>query len=132
MGPAQELQIRKKQEVAKKDETTVPTRLFVPSTDIYEKDETLFVVMEMPGVDKKNVDIRIEDGVLKVEGRLDFSTYQGLQPLYTEYNIGHYTRSFSLSDKIDANKIEADMKDGVLSLMLPKAESAKPRAIQVK
>jgi HSP20 family protein len=53
------------------------------------------------------VDIRIEDGVLKVEGRLDFSTYQGLQPVYTEYNIGHYTRSFSLSDKIDANKIEA-------------------------
>jgi HSP20 family protein len=80
MGPAQELQIRKKQEVAKKDETTVPTRLFVPSTDIYEKDETLFVVMEMPGVDKKNVDIRIEDGVLKVEGRLDFSTEKGLQP----------------------------------------------------
>jgi HSP20 family protein len=132
MGPAQELQIRKKQEVAKKDEATVPTRLFVPSTDIYEKNETLFVVMEMPGVDKKNVDIRIEDGVLKVEGRLDFSTYQGLQPVYTEYNIGHYTRSFSLSDKIDANKIEAEMKDGVLSLMLPKAESAKPRAIQVK
>jgi HSP20 family protein len=53
MRPAQELQIRKKQEVAKKDETTVPTRLFVPSTDIYEKDETLFAVMEMPGVDKK-------------------------------------------------------------------------------
>jgi HSP20 family molecular chaperone IbpA len=132
MVPTQELQIRKKQEVEKKGETTILARSFVPSTDIYEKEETLFVIMEMPGVDKKNVDIRIEDGVLKVEGRLDFSKYQGLQPVYTEYNIGHYMRSFSLSDKIDANKIEAEMKDGVLSLTLPKVESAKPRAIQVK
>jgi len=132
MASAPELQLRQKQEVDKKDETTVPTRLFVPPTDIYEKGELLFVVMEMPGVDKQNVDIRIEDGVLKVEGRLDFAKYKGLQPVYTEYNIGHYTRSFSLSDKIDPAKIEAEMKDGVLSLMLPKVESAKPRTIQVK
>jgi HSP20 family protein len=85
-----------------------------------------------PGVDKKNVEIRVEDGILKVEGRLDFSSYQGLQPVYTEYNIGHYARSFNISSKIDSSGIEAEMKDGVLSLVLPMAESAKPRSIQVK
>ena len=90
------------------------------------------VVMEMPGVDKGNVDISVQDGTLKVEGRLDFSKYEGLQPVYTEYNIGHYARSFSLSSKIDQNKIGAEMKDGVLSLVLPKVEEAKPRTIQVK
>jgi HSP20 family protein len=86
----------------------------------------------MPGVDKDNVEIRVQDGVLNVDGRLDFSKYQGLQPLYTEYNIGNYSRSFSLSNKIDQNRIAAEIKDGVLSLKLPKMEEAKPRTIQVK
>jgi HSP20 family protein len=90
------------------------------------------VVLEMPGVEKGNVDVRVEDGVLKIEGRLDLSKYRGLQPLYTEYNIGHYSRSFQLSSKINQSNIGAELKDGVLSLMLPKAEEAKPRTIQVK
>jgi HSP20 family protein len=85
----------------------------------------------MPGVDKSNVDINIESGVLTVEGRLDFSKYEGMQPVYTEYNVGHYRRSFSLSNKIDQGKIRADVKDGVLTITLPKAEEAKPRRISI-
>jgi HSP20 family protein len=107
-------------------------RVFLPTADIYETNDALNVVLEMPGVDKNSVDIRVEDGVLKIEGRLDFSKYQGLQPLYTEYNVGHYSRSFRLSSKIDQNKIAAELNDGVLSLLLPKIEEAKPRTIQVK
>jgi len=132
MATAQELQIKQKQEVEKKEEATIPARTFVPTTDIYEKGDTLYVVMEMPGVDKNNVDVRVEDGILKVEGRLDFSKYEGLQPVYTEYNVGHYRRSFDITSRIDSNKIEAEMEDGVLSLALPMAESAKPRTIRVK
>ncbi len=129
---AQELQVQKKRELENKEEATIPARLFVPPADIYEAENDLTVVLEMPGVEKKNVDINVENGVLSVEGRIDLAKYQGLQPLYTEYNIGHYSRSFRLSSKIDQNKIAAEMKDGVLSLKLPKIEEAKPRTIQVK
>jgi HSP20 family protein len=131
MASKQELQVQQKRELEKKEETTVPARVFVPTADIYETANALKVVLEMPGVDKSNVNVRVEDGVLTVEGRLDFSKYRELQPLYTEYNIGHYSRSFRLSTKIDQSKIGAEMKDGVLSLVLPKAEEAKSRTIQV-
>lgn len=130
MSP-QELQVQKKRELEGKEESTVPARTFVPTADIYEDRESLKVVLEMPGVEKGNVDIRIEEGVLFVEGRLDLAKYRGLQPLYTEYNIGNYARSFRLSNAIDQDKIGAELKDGVLSLTLPKAEKAKPRTIQV-
>jgi HSP20 family molecular chaperone IbpA len=132
MATRQELQVQQKRELEKKEETTIPARVFLPTADIYETNDALNVVLEMPGVDKGGLDIRVEDGVLKIEGRLDFSKYQGLQPLYTEFNVGHYSRSFRLSSKIDQNKIGAELKDGVLSLVLPKVEEAKPRSIQVK
>jgi HSP20 family protein len=133
MPTRQELQVQQKRELGKKEEeSTIPARVFLPTADIYETNDALNVVLEMPGVDKNSVDIRVEDGVLKIEGRLDFSKYQGLQPLYTEYNVGHYSRSFRLSSKIDQNKIAAELNDGVLSLLLPKIEEAKPRTIQVK
>jgi HSP20 family protein len=131
MASMQELQVQKKRELENKDETTIPARMFVPASDIYEAENDLTVILEMPGVEKSNVDIRVEDGVLTVEGRLDLTKYHRLQPLYTEYNIGHYARSFRLSSKIDQNKIAADMKDGVLSLKLPKVEESKPRTIPV-
>lgn len=131
MDTKQELQVQKKQELEQKEESTIPVRTFLPTADIYETPESLKVVLEMPGVEKANVDVHVEDGVLNVEGRLDLAKYQGLQPLYTEYNIGHYSRSFRLSNKIDQDKIGAELREGVLSLTLPKVEEAKPRTIQV-
>jgi HSP20 family protein len=130
MSP-QELQVQKKRELEGKEESTIPARTFVPTADIYEDRDSLKVILEMPGVEKGNVDVRVEEGVLFVEGRLDLAKYRGLQPLYTEYNIGNYSRSFRLSNAIDQDKIGAELKDGVLSLTLPKAEKAKPRTIQV-
>ena len=131
MVSGQELQVQEKRELQKKEESTAPARMFLPTTDIYETDQVLTVVMEMPGVDKGKVEINIEEGVLTVEGRIDFSKYEALVPVYTEYNIGNFRRSFNLSNSIDQDKIRADMKDGVLTVTLPKAEQAKPRKIAV-
>jgi HSP20 family protein len=132
MAPGQDLQVQEKRELQKKEESTIPARTFVPTTDIYETDQALTLVMEMPGVDKGNIDINVENAVLAIAGRVDFSKYEKVQPVYTEYIIGHYRRSFNLSSsRIDQDKIRGEMKDGVLTLTLPKAEQAKPRTIAV-
>ena len=133
MAPAQELEVQQKRALEKKDEATVPARIYVPTTDIFETEGALRVVMEMPGVVKEHADIIVEDNVLSVTGRIDFSKYEKLQPVYTEYNIGHFRRSFSLApSSIDEHKITAEMEDGVLTLTLPKAERAKARKIELK
>jgi HSP20 family protein len=130
MSP-QDLQVQKKRELEGKQESTIPARTFLPTADIYEDRDSLKVVLEMPGIEKGNVEVKVEEDVLFIEGRLDLAKYKGLQPLYTEYNIGNYSRSFRLSNAIDPDKIGAELKDGVLSLTLPKAEKAKPRTIRV-
>jgi HSP20 family molecular chaperone IbpA len=131
MASRKELQVQQKREVEKKQETTIPARLFLPTADIFETDRALTVVLEMPGVSKDNVEVNVDDGILKIDGKIDFSKYEGLRPVYTEYNIGHYTRSFQLSSTIDQNKISAEMRDGVLAVVLPKSEQAQPRRIAV-
>lgn len=131
MAAQQELQVQKKREVDQPEETTVPARFYQPNTDIFEDEGSLTVVMEMPGVQKGNVEIKIEKNILDVEGKIDFSAYKELEPVYTEYNVGHYRRSFSLSSKIDQENISAELNDGLLTLVLPKAEEAKPRTIKI-
>ena len=106
-----------------------PAGYFVPAADIFETGEALTVVLEMPGVEKKNVSIALENDVLRVDGQIDFSNYQRMEPVYTEYNVGHYTRGFTLSNKIDRDKISAQLDSGVLTLTLPKAKDALPRRI---
>ena len=69
--------------------------------------------------------------VLRVDGQIDFSKYKDMEPVYTEYNIGHYARSFTLSNKVDQEKISANLEDGVLTLTLPKAKHAQPRKIAI-
>ena len=131
MAGSQELQVQQKREVEKKTEGTIPARVFVPVTDIFETPEALTVVLEMPGVDPNGIEANVENDVVTIEGRIDFAKYEGMQPVYTEYNIGHYARSFQISNKIDQGKISAEMKDGVVTLVLPKPEQAKPRKIKV-
>ena len=87
--------------------------------------------MEIPGVEKKDVDVNIENDVLRVEGRIDFAKYEGLEPLYTEYNVGHFARAFTLSNKIDQQQISAQLDDGVLTLTLKKVKEAMPRKIAI-
>jgi HSP20 family molecular chaperone IbpA len=131
MAANKEMTVREKKEVVAKEEKTVPGRYFIPYADIYETDDTLAVAMEMPGVERKDLDVGLENDVLKVDGRIDFSKYKEMEPVYAEYNVGHYARSFALSDKIDKEKISANLEDGVLTLTLPKAKHAQPRKIAI-
>jgi HSP20 family molecular chaperone IbpA len=78
-----------------------PRPLYVPYADIYETDEALAVVMEMPGVEKKDLNVALENDALRVDGQIDFRKYKEMEPVYTEYNIGHCARSFTLSNKVD-------------------------------
>lgn len=131
MASSQELAVREKRELATKDEKTVPGRFYIPSADIYETDEALTVVMEMPGVERQALNVALENDVLRIEGKIDDAKYKGLEPVYTEYNVGHYSRSFVLSDKVDQERIAAKLEDGVLTLTLPKTASARPRRITI-
>ena len=89
------------------------------------------MVMEMPGVAKDAVDVELDKNVLSIEGRIVFDQYGDLEPLYTEYNVGHYRRSFELLNNFDQANIAANLEDGVLTLRLPKAAEQKPRTIKV-
>jgi HSP20 family protein len=103
MAQSQALEAQEKKELVSKEEKTVPSRYYVPNTDIHETDDALVIVMELPGVDKKDLSVDLENDVLKIDARIDFSKYEGLDPLYTEYNVGHFSRAFTLSSKIASN-----------------------------
>jgi len=131
MSGSQELTVRDKQELAQQEEKVIPGRYFVPAADIFETEEALTVVLEMPSVASNNIDVQIENNILRVEGKIDHSAYTGIDPVYTEYNVGHYARVFALSDKIEQEAITARVEDGVLTLTLPKSKDALPRRITV-
>jgi len=131
MSDAQQLALREKQEVSGKDEKTVPGRFYVPATDIYETDDALTVVMEIPGVDRQHVNVSLENSTLRIEARIDPANYEGMEPLYTEYGVGNYARSFELSNKVDRDRISAEVADGVLTLTLPKVKETQPRSIPI-
>ena len=128
----QELEVPQKKEVASQQEKTIPARFYVPPTDIFETDDALKIVMEMPGVPKDAIDVKVENEVLSVEGRIDTTNYNGLEPLYTEYSIGHFARSFTLPWQVDQQNITAQLEDGVLTLALNKRPESKPRRIAIQ
>jgi HSP20 family protein len=128
------IEVQKKQEMTPSEgsERVRDHRVYVPRSDIYETDDVVVVIADMPGVNEKNVDITLEKNVLKIIGLVDPTTPEGLRPLYMEYGTGDYERAFVLSNEIDREKIEADVKDGVLYMKMPKVGPAVKRKIQVK
>jgi HSP20 family molecular chaperone IbpA len=129
---AQELEVQQKKEVTSQQEKTIPARFYVPATDIFETGDALKVVMEVPGVPKEAIDVKIENDVLSVEARIRTASYEGLEPLYTEYPVGHFARSFTLPEQVDQHNITAQLTDGVLTLTLNKRPELKPRRIAIQ
>lgn len=105
---------------------------YLPQADIYETEDNYFLVMDMPGVNEKSIDITLEKNTLTINGFTDVEAPEGYSLARAEYRIGDYERSFRLTDQIDRENIEASYENGVLRLMLPKAEEAKARKIAVK
>jgi len=128
----QELQSQTGTSPAVETEGTRNRKIYLPRVDIYETKDAIVLVADMPGVDEKSVNITLEKNVLTVTGTPEIEHFKGYHLALAEYDIGDYQRSFSLSDQIDGEKIDAAMKNGVLRLTLPKAEPAKARKINVK
>jgi HSP20 family molecular chaperone IbpA len=127
----QEVTPREKRELTQAEERTEAGKFFSPYTDIHETERAVVLSMEVPGVDRNAIDIQLEKGVLRVKGSIDSAKYESLRPIYSEYNVGNFVRTFSVSPKIDANGISATVADGVLTIELPKAKEAIARRIAV-
>ena len=126
-----DLEVQEKQEVQATGESTRNVPVFIPAVDIYEKEGSLTLVADMPGVPPDNIDIDLDADQLTIRGTVPPQEENG-KVLFREYTVGDYYRQFTLSNEIDREKIQASMKDGVLRLVLPKAEAAKPRKITVQ
>lgn len=105
-------------------------RYVAPPVDIYETSDGLVVLADLPGVSKDTLDVRVDNNLLTIRGRADHAVRQ--EGTYREYELVNFFRQFELSDRVDQQRISADLKHGVLTLTLPKAEEAKPRQIQVQ
>ena len=126
-----EIQVKGKQEMTGSAEQTKPGPVFIPVVDIYETEKDIVMLADMPGVKADNLDIDLRENTLTLMG--DISPFEGPNEddLMIEYDVGKYFRRFTLSDVIDQTKIDAKLKDGVLTLILPKAEKAQPRKIAI-
>ena len=127
---AQEMAAHEKQQVEGQEKTRAG-RYFRPDVDIYESSDAIHMRADMPGVKDQDIEVTLEKGILTIDGKVVAENYQGLSPLYTEYNVGNYVRQFTLNEQIDESRIKARMKNGVLEVELPKREQAKPRRIEV-
>ena len=114
------------------DETNDARLYHTPLIDIYEGPDGLVLEADLPGATEEGVSIQLEDNVLSLHARVQSAAPEGARVLHEEYRVGDFTRSFILSDEVERAKITAELKNGVLRLLLPKAERAKTRRIEIK
>ncbi len=112
-------------------EPTRDARVYVPATDIYEKDDSILVRCDMPGVPEGQIDIRLDNNELEITGTQAVAKPDGFQMLAGEYETGIFRRKFNIPQLVDRDKIKARLHNGVLDIELPKAEQAKPRKIEI-
>ncbi len=125
-----EIEVREKEAV--KQEGTRAGLSFRPDVDIVESAEEYLVCADLPGVDEGGVSVELHEDELSIDARLSVEPESAWRPLHREYRLGGYQRRFRLSDRIDAERISAEMRDGVLTLHLPKAARHRPRQIEVR
>jgi HSP20 family molecular chaperone IbpA len=109
-----------------------PARVFTPRVDIRETKETIVVEADMPGVAEEDIDITLEQNVLTLRGTVQDHAPEGYACTYREYAVGDYERAFTITEDVDRDRIDATMKNGVLTLTLPKARPEPAKKISVK
>lgn len=129
----QELAAKDKQELQEREQQTRAGRTFVPDVDIREDEQALWLWADMPGVSQDRVSVELHENTLTLQGDVSPQDYQGLAPVYTEYNVGNFVRRFTLPNAahFDPEQVTARLVNGVLEVKLPKAEKAKPRRIPI-
>ena len=133
MAETQTMQVEKEELTTTEDsERTRDVRVFVPRSDIYELEDQIVIVADVPGASEDSIEVTLEKNVLTLSAFVDQTAPEGYALKLAEYEVGDYQRSFRLSNEIDREKIEATVKDGVLRLFLPKAGEARARKISVK
>jgi len=128
---AKEVQ-KKEAETSEKGELTRARKIYSPAVDIMERKDDIVVIADMPGVDDTSVDITLEKNVLTIYGKVKADIPEKHTLYLSEYGIGDYQRVFTLTDEVDREKIQATVKNGVVKILLPKAEIVKTRKISVK
>jgi len=117
---------------ARQEASREPERAVVPSVDVLEDDTGITLLADLPGVEREQLELRVEGDTLQIEAGLSTVMPADLQPVYAEVRVPRYRRAFTLSRELDAARIEANLKDGVLRLRIPKQAHAQPRRIEVK
>lgn len=130
MSETQALQAREKEEI--RQEATRPGPVFRPDVDILERGEEFVVYADLPGVDERSVEVRLERGLLALDAQLVSQPDPEWSPIHTEYAVGSFHREFRVSEDIDTDGVSATMTNGVLELRLPKTARHRPRSIPVQ
>ena len=120
------------QDLLKQESQTPNVAALIPPVDVIEDDSGITVTADLPGATRETLSIDVNGDTLTLEASLGLAQPQGLQPVYAEVRSPRYRRSFTLSRELDSTHIDASLKDGVLTLRVPKLERAKPRRIQVR
>lgn len=113
-------------------QTGQPAPAMIPGVDVVEDDAGITIYADLPGVPKDKLSLRIEGETLQIEGEMVSDAPDGMEAIYAEVRVPRYRRAFTLSRELDTGKINASLKEGVLSLRIPKTEHAQPRRIEVK
>ena len=118
-GNAKDAQIEKVRET-EVERGADPERAYVPAVDIIDNESDTLLLLDMPGVEDSGVDLTLEKNILTIHAAPAAAAYEGKNLVYSEYGVGDYRRSFSLSEEVDRDGITASLKDGVLKVRLPK------------
>lgn len=127
-----ETQVEKQESVpVNGTERTKNRAVYVPLVDIFEVDDALVLVADMPGVDEQGLDLTLEKNVLTIKGTISEEPPAGVPQVYTEYGVGDYERTFTIPNEVDREAIQATVRQGVLKLTMPKCKQSQTRKIAV-